>query len=252
MKISVIGLGMVGETVYHAMKFYHEEVKGFDKFKDSDSFKEVCESDIIFVAVPTNEKDGRLDCSIVNDVLLDLEKIQYRGIVCIKSTLGLFFLDEVRKLNLRTVYNPEFLHENNRLADFLSPDHVIMSGNRDDIDILIEAFPWIDKSKFFFVDDRTAELAKLAINAFAATKISFANEIQNISLETGADSSKVMEILRINKRCAPEYTNPKKGPYGGACLPKDTKELINFLFFSILLRAVEKLNDDIKKKLGSH
>ena len=248
MKIGIIGLGMVGGTVYHALKFFHEDVKSYDKYNPSDAFEEVLESDIVFVAVPTNEKDGRLDCSIVYDVLINLEKNNYSGIVCIKSTLGIFSLDAIRKLNLRIVYVPEFLHEKIRLSDFLSPDHVVMSGSLEDIEVIKKALPWIEGNKYFIVDDRTAELTKLVINAFAATKISFSNEVNNIANEIGADAKKVMEILRNNKRCAPEYTDPTKGPYAGACLPKDTRELINFSDTSILLKAVETLNESLKKK----
>lgn len=246
MNIGVYGVGAVGETIYHAMKFYHENVKGYDKYKPGDSFEDICEMDMIFVAVPTNEKEGRLDCSIVMDALKTLKAVSYKGIVCIKSSLGINFLDEARKLDLRIVYMPEFLHEKSRLADFISPDHIVMSGKKRDLDIMREAFYWISDSKFFKVDDRTAELTKLAINAFAATKISFANEIAMISRKVGADAVKVMEILRNNKRCAPEYTDPTGGPYDGKCLPKDTREIINCVNNSTLLKAVEKVNEKTK------
>lgn len=250
MKIGVIGLGIVGQTVFHAMKFYHEKVKGYDKYKQSDSFKDICDMDIVFIMVPTDEKEGRLDCSILLEVLEKLEAASYKGLVCIKSSVGIYFLKEARTLDLRIIYVPEFLHEKSRLADFISPDHVVMSGKKEDLDILKQAFYWIDDSKFFIVDDRTAEITKLAINAFAATKISFSNEILRICQEAGADSKKVMEILRQNRRCAPEYTDPTRGPYDGHCLPKDTRELINSLNGCILLKAVEELNERIKKDLN--
>jgi len=246
MKIGVIGLGIVGQTIFHTMKFFYRHVKGYDKYKPSDSFEDVLDTDIIFIAVPTNEKEGKLDCSIIINVLEELERASYRGIVCIKSTVGINFLDETRKFNLRIVYMPEFLHVKNRLADFVSPDHIVMSGGKKDLDILRQVFFWVDNSKFFFVDDRTAEITKLAINAFAATKISFVNEIARICHEVGANSEKVMEILRHNKRCAPEYTDPTRGPYGGRCLPKDTRELINCTNKSVILKAVEELNETIK------
>ncbi len=247
MKIGVIGLGMVGQTIFHVMKFFNSPVKGYDKYKPSDSFEEVLDMDIVFIAVPTNGKEGRLDCSIVRNVLEKLEKASYNGVVCIKSTVGINFLDDVKKFPLRIVYMPEFLHERNRLADFISPDHVVMSGEKEDLDILRQAFFWVDDSKFFFVDDRTAEVTKRVINAFAATKISFTNEIAMICHEVGANAEKVMEILRQNGRCAPEYTDPTKGAYGGMCLPKDMLELINFTNKSILLKAVEEVNENVKE-----
>ena len=56
MKIGVIGLGVVGTTIKCVMKFYHKKVKCYDKYKESDSFEDVCKMDVIFIAVPTNEK----------------------------------------------------------------------------------------------------------------------------------------------------------------------------------------------------
>ncbi len=238
---------MVGQTIFHVMKFFNSQVKGYDKYKPSDSFEDVLDMDIVFIAVPTDGKEGRLDCSIVRTVLEELENASYNGVVCIKSTVGINFLDNVKKFALRIVYVPEFLHERNSLVDFISPDHVVMSGEKEDLDILRQVFFWVDDSKFFFVDDRTAEVTKLVINAFAATKISFTNEIASICNEVGANAEKVMEILRQNGRCAPEYTDPTKGAYGGMCLPKDTRELINFTNKSILLKAVEEVNEKVKE-----
>lgn len=246
MKIGVIGLGVVGNTILTIMKFFHDDVVGYDKYKCSDSFENVCATDLIFVVVPTDGKEGRLDFSNVRDVLEQLEAYSYPGIVCIKSTVGVKFLDEARKFNFRIVYMPEFLHERTRLADFVSPDHVVMSGEKEDLSIIRKAFFWVDDDKFFSVDDRTAEVVKLAMNAFAATKISFANEIRRICDEVGADAEKVMEILRQDKRCAKEYTDPTRGPYGGKCLPKDTRELMNCTNKSILLKAVEEVNEKMK------
>lgn len=251
MKIGVVGLGAVGNTILTVMKFYHDDVRGYDKYKPSDSFESVCKADLVFVAVPTNEKDGRLDCSIVNEVLDQLQTNLYPGVVCIKSTVGVKFLQEAREThpNLRIVYMPEFLREKSRLADFVSPDHVVMSGKKEDLNTLRKVFFWIDENKFFDVDDRTAEVTKLAVNAFTATKISFTNEMKRICDEVGADAEKVMGILRRNRRCAPLFTDPTRGPYGGRCLPKDTRELIEASGSSILLKAVEETNEKVKREM---
>jgi len=249
MKIGVIGLGIVGETILHVMKFFHDEVKGYDKYKPSDLFVDICDTDIIFVAVPTNDKNGRLDCSMVIDVLEKLEANPYSGVICIKSTVGVGFLDKARKFNLRIVYMPEFLHERTRLADFVSANYFVMSGKKEDLNRVKEALFWVDDDKFFIVDDRTAEIVKLAMNAFAATKISFVNEIKKICDKVGADAKIVMEILRKDKRCGGEYTDPARGPYRGKCLPKDTRELMNCTKVSVLLKAVEEVNERTKREM---
>ncbi|NWG11509.1 hypothetical protein HXY33_07195 [Candidatus Bathyarchaeota archaeon] len=250
MKIGVIGLGAVGETVYTALKFYHKDVLGYDKFKPSDSFKEVIKTDIIFIALPTQEKNGRLDCSIIKETLKKLEKMAYPGVIVIKSTLSIDFVKELEKYRLKTVVMPEFLHERFRLQDFVRPKVVVMAGKKKDVKYVMEkAFDWLEeKTPVFVTDYMTAVMTKLVMNAFAATKISFANEIGRICSCYGIDPKVVMNILVAEGRAAPEYTDPTKGPFAGKCLPKDLEELANCSDKSILLRAVKQVNEAVKKE----
>jgi UDPglucose 6-dehydrogenase len=129
----------------------------------------------------------------------------------------------------------------------LSPPYVIASGSRQDFQEYLNVLYWVPSEKFYLVDDRTAEITKLAMNAFAATKISFVNELERICKTHGADEEKVMEILRLDKRCGEEYAYPNRGPYGGKCLQKDTTELKNCTSGTLLLNAVEKVNEKTKQ-----
>lgn len=250
MKIGIIGLGTLGETIYHAFKFYHKIVKGYDKYKQSDTFKEVIKANIIFIALPTALKGKRLDSSIVLNTLRKLEKEQYTGIVVLKSTLSLKDIEDIENLNLRIVYMPEFLHEKKRLQDFVRPKLVVIAGEEEDVNIVMnEGFYWLEEdTPIFRTDPLTAEVAKLVMNAFASTKISFANEVRRICSSLGVDPKIVMEILVREGRAAPEYTDPTKGPFEGKCLPKDLEELINCSDKSILLKAVKKVNEVTKKE----
>jgi UDPglucose 6-dehydrogenase len=250
MKIGVIGLGAVGETVYRALKFYHKDVLGYDKFKPSDSFEQTIKTDIIFLALPTQEKDGRLDCSIIEDTLKKLEKIAYSGVIVIKSTLPLDFVKEIKKQRLRIIIMPEFLHERFRLQDFVRPKIVLIAGKKKDAKFVMEkAFYWLEeKIPTFITDYKTAVMAKLVMNAFAATKISFANEIGRICSCYGVDPKVVMNILVAEGRAASEYTDPTKGPFAGKCLPKDLEELANCSDKGILLKAVKEVNEAVKKE----
>lgn len=249
MKIGIIGLGVVGETIYSALKFYHKEVVGYDKFKQSDSFKELIKSDIIFIALPTNLKDNRLDCSLIRAILEKLEKNRYHGVVIIKSTLSINFVKDIEKLNLRIVIMPEFLHERSRLQDFVRPKLVVIAGKEEDVNLVMNGvFYWLEKSiPVFSVDYLTAVMAKLVMNAFAATKISFANEVGRMCSPFGIDPKLVMKILVSEGRASPEYTDPTKGPFEGKCLPKDIIELMN-CSESILLKAVNEVNEVVKKE----
>lgn len=252
MKVGIVGLGAVGETVFHALKFYHKEVLGYDKFKPSNSLEEVTQSDVIFLAVPTNPKNGRLDCSLVDEYLDDLERRKYSGVVIIKSTLSLGFVKDMEKRKLRIVTMPEFLHENARLQDFVSPKIVVVAGKKEDVDLVMnKVFYWQDrKIPVYQVDHKTAVMMKLVMNACAATKISFANEVRRLCEDYGVDPRLVMNALVSEGRAAPEYTNPMRGPYDGKCLPKDLEELMNCSNKTILLRAVKEVNEAVMKEKG--
>ena len=84
------------------------------------------------------------------------------------------------------------------------------------------------------------------MNAFASSKISFWNEMRLICDEFGADVYRIRDILRRDvSRWTNEYTEPTGKPFGGACLPKDTKELVNASKNSILLKAVMERNEKL-------
>lgn len=248
MKVGVIGLGKVGQTIYDVLMKHHK-VRGYDKYKPSDSFQAVLDSEVIFIAVPTPEgDDGRLDCSIMKEVLGQLEDAEYRGVVVIKSTVRIGFFDNL-DTNLKIVYNPEFLHEKNRWSDFENPYFVVLAGESDYIPLIKEVYCWIPKNKIEVVRIREAEMIKLIMNAFASTKISFWNQIKLICDERSVDVCRIRDILRKDtRRWSDEYTDPMKGPYGGACLPKDIKELIMAFKNTPLLNSVEEINEIMKKK----
>ena len=122
------------------------------------------------------------------------------------------------------------------------------SGSDEDYLEVRKVFCWIDRRKFIKVDDRTAEISKLTMNAFACTKVSFVNEIERICKLKGGDVEAVMEILRREGRCASDYSYPKKGAYAGKCLEKDIRELMNSLGGTILFKAVEEVNRRTKEE----
>jgi len=250
MRIGVIGLGNVGETIYKTLKSYHKEVVGYDKYKPSESFEETIQSDIVFISLPTDLNGAHLDCSIVRETLEKLEKIGYRGLVVIRSTLSMDFLKDIEKSTLRIVVMPEFLRERFRFQDFIAPKIVVIGGREEDVKLVMKGvFYWLEeKVPVYYVDYSTAVMSKLVMNAFAATKISFANEVRRICSGFGVDPKLVMKMLVSEGRASPDYTDPNKGPFEGKCLPKDLEELMNCLDKSILLKAVKEVNDVVRKE----
>jgi UDPglucose 6-dehydrogenase len=248
MKLGVIGLGMVGGTIFHALQFYHHDVVGYDKYKSSNTFEDILAADILFIALPTPAKDGRLDASILLSVMTKLQEHQFSGIVVLKSTISLDIWTEITKLNLHMVYSPEFLHEKQRLQDFVQPKVIVIAGQKENVDVVLhDVFYWLDPAiPIQYVDPPTAIISKLVMNAYASTKISFANEIKRICDDIGVDPRTVMNTLVLEGRAAAEYTDPTKGAFGGACLPKDLDELIHSTQKSILLKAVKEVNNVIQ------
>ena len=246
MKIGIIGMGKVGKTVYDVLMKHHS-VRGYDKFKPSDRFGDALDSEVVFVAVPTPMgKDDRLDCSIMYDVIQLIESSGYKGVVVLKSTLKVGFFKNL-KTDLRVVYNPEFLHEKNRWNEFEDPYFVVLAGKSGDIETVKKVYCWLPPCKFEIVSLEEAEMIKLIMNAFATTKISFWNQMKMICDKRNVDVCRIRNILRKDiSRWSDEYTDPLKGPYGGACLPKDTQELINAFENTPLLEAVEQVNDIMK------
>ena len=250
MRIGIIGLGVVGGSLYKVLRAFHMDVKGYDADpnRSKDKLKEIFQTDIVFLALPTPlSSEGRLNVTLLTEYLEKLEAIKYSGVVVIKSTLPVGYMKKARDFNLRILYNPEFAHHRKIIEEIVNPPYILCSGSERDVEEYRRAFYWIPVERYRVADDSTTEIAKLAMNAFAATKISFVNEVERICKVNGADERRVMEILRLDKRCGSEYAYPNRGPYDGSCLPKDIRELMNSTPDSILLRAVEKVNKRIKK-----
>lgn len=252
MRIGVVGLGVVGSAIYNVMKKHHEDVRGYDIRSDvsKNTRLEVFHTDAIFLALPTHvNKGGRLDPTLITRYLIDLNRVKYKGLVVIKSTLPLGYLKSVDLPSLRIIYSPEFLHTREAEWEFTHPQYMIAAGVYEDfLAYRDKVLHWFPNILFSDVSDSEAEIIKLAMNAFAAMKISFVNEIERLCKKFEADPVIVMGIIRKDKRCASEYSHPGKGAYEGRCLPKDILELINAWPESILFPAVHAANEQAKKE----
>jgi UDPglucose 6-dehydrogenase len=249
MRLGIIGLGAVGGTIYKVLRMYHEDVRGYDVKHElsKNTLEEVLECEATFLCVPTAMgKDGRLDTSAIISNLNTLVEKGYHGLLVVKSTLPVGFFKNLPNYDLDIVFNPEFLHASTAIQDFINPPFVIASGKS--AHKLMDILYWIPKEKFYIVNHETAILAKLVMNAFAATKISFVNEIEKICDRHGVNPITIMQFLRMEGRCAEPYSHPRKGPFGGTCLPKDLMELITANPDTTLLRAVHSVNEETKKR----
>jgi UDPglucose 6-dehydrogenase len=156
---------------------------------------------------------------------------------------------------------PEFLKEGSAVEDFMHPDRVVIGADAGDeaaADAVEEIYRPLG-GELVRTDVASAEMIKLAANAFLATKISFINEIANVSEEVGADVTEVARGMGLDERIGSSFLRAGIG-YGGSCFPKDTQALKqlagNTGYHFQLLTAVIEVNELQKrrviKKLEKH
>jgi UDPglucose 6-dehydrogenase len=147
---------------------------------------------------------------------------------------------------------PEFLKEGSAVKDFLHPDRVVIGENGGWAgDAVAELYAPLD-APLVRTDIASAEMVKLASNAFLATKISFINEIANVCEETGADVVEVARGMGLDERIGSKFLQAGIG-FGGSCFPKDVdalKQLAgNSGYHFQLLNAVIEVNDLQKRRV---
>jgi UDPglucose 6-dehydrogenase len=214
---------------------------------------------LLFVAVGTPPTySGDADLSAVNAVIDAIPPSDDRALV-MKSTVpagtGVAvkrMLDEQRKGGLAYVSCPEFLKEGSAVHDFMHPDRVVIGDVGDWAgDAVAELYAPLD-APLVRTDIASAEMVKLASNAFLATKISFINEIANVCEETGADVVEVARGMGLDDRIGPKFLQAGIG-FGGSCFPKDVdalKQLAgNSGYHFQLLTSVIEVNELQKRRV---
>jgi UDPglucose 6-dehydrogenase len=215
---------------------------------------------IMFVCVGTPPTySGDADLSAVWTVVDQLPPLEEHAILVMKSTVPVGTGEKVRAAlearglsHIGYVSNPEFLAEGGAVEDFMSPDRVVVgSFAQADGDRVASLYEGLD-SPIVRADVASAEMIKLAANAFLATRISFINEIANVCEVTGADVVKVAEGVGLDHRLGPHFLRAGVG-FGGSCFPKDTNALkqlaSNSGYHFQLLSAVIEVNELQKRRV---
>src|SRR3954466_14411135 len=216
---------------------------------------------LLFVAVGTPPTySGDADLSAVNAVVDAMPPSDGHALV-MKSTVPVGTGDNIKRLfaeqdkgGFRYVSCPEFLKEGTAVADFLEPDRVVIGDDGDWAgEAVVDLYAPLD-APLVRTDIRSAEMVKLASNAFLATKISFINEIANVCEETGADVVEVARGMGLDDRIGPKFLQAGIG-FGGSCFPKDVaalKQLAgNSGYHFQLLNSVIEVNELQKRRVIS-
>jgi UDPglucose 6-dehydrogenase len=220
----------------------------------------LAEAAVVFVCVgrPATP-NGDPSMSAVEAVARDVARHASHGVVVIvKSTVPPGTCERIHRtmrlerpgLRFHVVASPEFLREGHALEDTLHPDRLVVGATDDRAFRLVRRVydPMLSGGCVLIeTEPRTAELAKLASNAFLATKISFANAIAHLSELVGSDVNGVVEIMGADPRIGPSFLRAGMG-YGGYCLPKDLATLRHLGsrhgYAFDLLTEVARVNDD--------
>jgi UDPglucose 6-dehydrogenase len=220
-------------------------------------------STLLFCCVDTPPTvSGDADLSRVRAVLATLPE-DGDHVLVMKSTVPAGTGAAIRreKPALSYISCPEFLKEGSAVDDFMHPDRVVIGADAGDeaaADAVEEIYRPL-AGEIVRTDVASAEMIKLAANAFLATKISFINEIANVSEEVGADVTEVARGMGLDDRIGSSFLRAGIG-YGGSCFPKDVSSLKqlagNTGYHFQLLTAVIEVNELQKrrviKKLEKH
>lgn len=217
------GLDELFDGVRHRITFTHDVA-------------DLADSDVHFLCVGTPQSaDGRqTDTSFVFDAALGLAPhLSPDALIVGKSTVPVgtasllaTALRQSTGREVRLAWSPEFVRQGRCVHDTLSPDRIVYGtgGSRahDDAELLDEIFApqFARGTQRLVVDYATAELVKVAANAFLATKISFINAVAELCEQSGADVVALADALGMDARIGGQFLAAGLG-FGGGCLPKD-------------------------------
>ena len=220
-------------------------------------------AEFAFIAVGTpSGSTGEADLTFIAQAAQGIANRLSQGVTIInKSTVPIGTGDwvsdiisehQAAQVSFAVVSNPEFLREGSAVRDFMSPDRIVLgSTHRQAAQRVAELYAPL-RSRVTITDLRTAEMIKYASNAFLATKISFINEMANISDALGADVLEVARAMGHDRRIGPHFLSAGLG-WGGSCFPKDVKALAHIAAMHgchpQLLRAVMEINYDQRKRV---
>ncbi|MEQ8985263.1 MAG: UDP-glucose/GDP-mannose dehydrogenase family protein [Deltaproteobacteria bacterium] len=194
-------------------------------------------AEVVFIAVGTPQADdGSCDVSAVRAVSKEIGKaITGPTIVVTKSTVPVGTAPMIRQIiaeqtdiPVDVVSNPEFMKEGAAIDDFLKPDRIVVGTESDTArEAMTDLYAPFNRTsnRMIFMDTASAELTKYVSNAMLATRISFMNEIANLTEKLGADVDKVRAGVGSDPRIGKSFLFPGVG-FGGSCFPKDVSALM--------------------------
>lgn len=215
-KALIVGYGFVGKaTEYFLTKYCSLQPEIYDPYLNMTHLENE-EWDFVFLCVPTNPKDGRLDVSILHEVYG-----KFAGEQIIRSTIG---PDQVDEFENPTMW-PEFLREANWKDDVDNPQVNPIVGGGGEFGYWLQFHALQDRMDVTRVEPKVASAFKLTRNAFLAAKVEFANITYDTVSKCGVKYNAIKQLLKLDKAIGGSHwevpgPDGKRG-FGGKCFPKD-------------------------------
>lgn len=239
----IIGYGVVGKATAKALGIK----KHFDLNDSNITLDEAAKCRFVFIALPTDLKpDGTYNTSDIEAIIRQIEGLGTSALYIIRSTVWPGFAKHLQEqLDIdRIISNPEFLTEATAEKDAKNPPFVLIGGIiprfLDEVKGLYQGA--LKGSPVILTDNITAELAKLSMNAYFATKVTFANQIYDASQAFGANYEKVRQVLESHpygpKNHFEIWHKGYRG-FGGKCLPKDTEAFSHYINLPLIAKILE-------------
>jgi UDPglucose 6-dehydrogenase len=256
--IGIIGAGVVGGALITYLEQAGGDVRLFDPPKGHDSIEALDGVEIVFVCVPTPYTAGRgFDDSHLLDAVASLDGSRT---VVIKSTVlpGTTDMLQQRLPQHRFMFSPEFLRERTAYEDFVRPDRQIVGctpKSMSEAQRIMALLPRAPLERICSAAE--AEMAKYMANAFLAVKVSYANEMYDLCERMRIDYASVRDMVAADERIGASHMDVFDAGYrgyGGKCLPKDSKALLDLarsLGLSLeVLQAADRVNAELRPDAG--
>ena len=258
-RIGIIGYGVVGKAADNTLSNKYKTVK-YDKYQHLDKFEDLLNCEFIFIMVPTpfDCSTNSVDLSAVDESLETLNKLNFQGIVIIKSTIPPGTCSSYSKIyEFEIIFNPEFLRESTTPnEDFENQDTVVIGTSSKTAYRKVRGMfkkVLVPDAKYFHTSPKDAEMIKTAQNTMLASRVALANMIFDACQENGVDYNKVREIAFDKFQILGPHMVQVPGPdgkrgFGGKCLPKDIRAFSK-ISKSKLLDEIIKYNDSLRNDL---
>lgn len=222
------------------------EARGRNLFFTTEVDQAIDEAQMIFISVNTPTKTYGLGKGMAADLkYIELCARQIASIakdnkiVVEKSTLPVRTAEAIKSIlehtgngvKFQILSNPEFLAEGTAVQDLLSPDRVLIGGDKtaegqEAIDSLVEIYAnWVPKERILTTNVWSSELSKLTANAFLAQRVSSINAMSELCEKTGADVNEVAKAIGMDSRIGSKFLKSSVG-FGGSCFQKDILNLV--------------------------